>query len=71
MRSKTQVIFERLVKGGFIMADSSETKDLYVEIEENLDSYIDYFVEIGYKIESGDGYFYTSVHLFADVNYKS
>lgn len=60
MRSKTQIIFERLVKGGFIMADSSETKDLYVEVEENLENYIDYFAEIGYRIESGDGYFYFS-----------
>ncbi len=37
MRSNTQIIFERLVKGGFIMVDSSETKDLYREIEENLE----------------------------------
>lgn len=60
MRSNTQIIFERLVKGGFIMVDSSETKDLYLEIEENLEEYITYFQEIGYKIESGDGYFYFS-----------
>lgn len=60
MRSNTQIIFERLVKGGFIMVDSSETKDLYLEIEENLEEYITYFKEIGYKIESGDGYFYFS-----------
>lgn len=60
MRSKTQKIFERLVKGGFIMVDSSETKDLYLEIEENLEEYVTYFEEIGYKIESGDGYFYFS-----------
>lgn len=60
MRSNTQIIFERLVKGGFIMVDSSETKDLYLEIEENLEEYITYFKEIGYKIESGDGYFFFS-----------
>lgn len=60
MRSKTQKIFERLVKGGFIMVDSSDTKDLYLEIEENLEEYITYFEEIGYKIEFGDGYFYFS-----------
>ncbi len=60
MRNKTQVIFERLVKGGFIMIDSSETKDLYVELEENLEEYVAYFEEIGYKVESGDGYFYFS-----------
>lgn len=60
MRSNTQIIFERLVKGGFIMVDSSETKDLYLEIEENLEEYITYFKEIGYRIESGDGYFYFS-----------
>lgn len=60
MRSNTQIIFERLVKGGFIMVDSSETKDLYLEIEENLEEYITYFQEIGYRIESGDGYFYFS-----------
>lgn len=60
MQSNTQIIFERLVKGGFIMVDSSETKDLYLEIEENLEEYITYFEEIGYRIESGDGYFYFS-----------
>lgn len=60
MRSKTQKIFERLVKGGFIMVDSSDTKELYLEIDENLEEYTTYFEEIGFRIESGDGYFYFS-----------
>ncbi len=60
MRNKTQNIFERLIKGGFIMVDSSETKELYAEMEENLEEYIAYFEEIGYKVESGEGYFYFS-----------
>lgn len=60
MRNKTQVIFERLSKGGFIMVDSVETRDLYTELEDNKEEYTAYFAEIGYRLDAGDGYFYFS-----------
>jgi len=62
MRTNTQKIYERLIRGTFISVDSSdiETKHLYSDIEENLSDYECYFNELGLKLEAGEGYFYFS-----------
>lgn len=62
MRANTQKIYDRLIRGAFITEDSSdpETKRLYCDIEENEDDYGDYFLELGLRLESGDGYYYFS-----------
>jgi len=62
MRNNTRQIFERLSKGAFLSVDSTDTevKHLYIDVEENFDYYYDYFKEIGFCLESGNGYFYFS-----------
>lgn len=53
-------IFERLSRGGFIYSDSTqeEMKRLFIDIEDNLLAYRQYFKEIGFLLEDGNGYFY-------------
>ena len=60
MRANTQQIFERLSKGGFLSVDSTdqEVKHMYEDIEENFADYETYFLELGLRLESGDGYYY-------------
>ncbi len=62
MRNNTQRIYERLSRGEFLSADSSDTsiRHLYEDIEENFDDYADFFKEIGLQLEAGNGYFYFS-----------
>lgn len=62
MRNNTQRIFERLSRGEFLSADSTDIsiRHLYEDIEENLEDYTDYFREIGLLLESGNGYYYFS-----------
>lgn len=62
MRNNTQRIYERLSRGEFLSADSTDIsiRHLYEDIEENLEDYTDYFREIGLQLESGNGYFYFS-----------
>ena len=49
-------------KGAFLSVDSTdqEVKHLYVDIEENYADYESYFIELGLRLEAGDGYFYFS-----------
>lgn len=49
-------------RGTFISVDSADTeiKHLYADIVENLADYEAYFIELGLRLESGDGYFYFS-----------
>lgn len=70
MRNNTQKIYERLSKGGFISVDSSDTevRTMYLDIEENLSDYSDYFLELGLRIEEGNGYFYFSRVAESKVN---
>ena len=58
MRANTQKIFERLSKGAFLSVDSSdlEIKHLYNDVEENFADYESYFLELGLRLEAGDGY---------------
>lgn len=62
MRNNTQRIYERLSRGEFLSADSTDIsiRHLYEDIEENLEDYTDYFREIGLQLEAGNGYFYFS-----------
>lgn len=55
-------IFERLSRGGFISSDSTqeEMKQLFIDIEDNLMAYRQYYKEIGFLLEEGNGYFYFS-----------
>lgn len=62
MRANTQKIFERLSKGAFLSVDSSdlEIKHLYNDVEENYADYENYFLELGLRLEAGDGFYYFS-----------
>lgn len=62
MRNNTKRIYDRLSRGEFLSVDSADStvRHLYDDIEENLDDYADYFLEIGLQLESGNGYFYFS-----------
>lgn len=58
---QTALIFEILSKGRFITSNSNDQtqRELYSVIEENPEL-ADYFDQIGFRLESGDGYFYFS-----------
>lgn len=60
MRANTQRIYELLSKGTFLSVDTidQEAKHLYNDIEENFADYETYFLELGLRLESGDGYYY-------------
>ena len=54
--------FERLSRGGFISSDSTdeETKRIFMDLEDHLPDYQDYFAQIGFLLEPGKGFFYFS-----------
>ena len=62
MLYNTQAIYERLIRGGFLAADSTKTdvKRLFKDVEENFEAYSNFFLQIGYRLESGNGYYYFS-----------
>jgi hypothetical protein len=62
MLNNTQAIYERLILGGFLAVDSSkaDVRHLYQDVEENYDEYAEYFQQIGFRLESGNCYFYFS-----------
>ena len=62
MRTNTQRIYELMSRGTFISVDSAdpEIKHLYDDIVDNQADYETYFIELGLRLESGDGYFYFS-----------
>lgn len=62
MLNNTQKVYERLIRGGFLAADSTKTdiKHLYQDVEDNYDEYVDFFKQIGFRLDSGNGYFYFS-----------
>ncbi|MBR5374441.1 MAG: hypothetical protein IK131_07205 [Paludibacteraceae bacterium] len=62
MLNNTQKVYERLIRGGFLAVDSSKTdiKHLYQDVEENYEEYVEFFKQIGFCLESGNGYFYFS-----------
>ena len=62
MLNNTQKVYERLIRGGFLAVDSSKTdiKHLYQDVEENYEEYAEFFKQIGFRLECGNGYFYFS-----------
>ncbi len=62
MLNNTQKVYERLIRGGFIAIDSSKNdiKHLYMDVEENYEEYVEFFKQIGFCLENGNGYFYFS-----------
>lgn len=58
----TKEIFEILSKGGFISQNSisQQRAHLYDAIEDNFQEYQEYFEEIGFLLEGGNGYYYFS-----------
>jgi hypothetical protein len=58
---QTALIFDYLSKGRFITSNSNEQgqRELYSVIEENPEL-VNFFDQIGFRLESGDGYFYFS-----------
>ncbi len=59
---QTERIFEALIKGRFINANSNDTeqRELYTAIENNIDLLSSHFAPIGFQLEQGDGYFFFS-----------
>lgn len=62
MLNNTQKIYERLIRGGFLSADStkSEIKHLFQDVDDNYEEYADFYKQIGFKLDRGDGYYYFS-----------
>lgn len=58
----TKEIFEILSKGGFISQNSisQQRAHLYDDIEDNFQEYQEYYEEIGFLLEGGNGYYYFS-----------
>ena len=56
----TSEVFQRLSRGQFISANSiqPEVRAIYNDIEENEKEYTDYFSQIDFLLEGGDGYYY-------------
>ncbi len=65
-RKNTSKIFEILRKGQFICSNSpsEEIKKLYDTMDnaDVFDELYEYFLQINYQLEQGDGYFYFSKH---------
>ena len=62
MRANTQKIHERLSRGAFITADSTDlyVKHLFIDIEENYGDYSEYFKDLGLRLDGGEGYYFFS-----------
>lgn len=62
MRDNTRNIYDRLISGAFITADStdSEIRHLFADIEENFSDYEGYFRELDLRLEAGEGFYYFS-----------
>ena len=58
----TQEIFELLSRGHFLCDNSPHRNErkLYAICEADIDAYREYFDQIGFGLEAGDGYFYFS-----------
>lgn len=58
----TKEIFDILSRGGFISQNSvmQQRFHMYDAIEDDFQDYQDYYLGIGFKLESGNGYYYFS-----------
>ncbi|MCQ2133804.1 MAG: hypothetical protein MJY88_02450 [Bacteroidales bacterium] len=69
----TKEIFDSLSRGGFVCSNSvrQSVKRWYEAIEDDYDSYKEYFDGIGFTLESGNGYYYfTRVESKVELNDK-
>lgn len=59
---QTARIFEELSKGHFINANSNDAvqRELYTVVENHFDDLTPYFLQIGFELQAGDGYYYFS-----------
>lgn len=57
-----QQVFDRLSRGGFIAADSVDESDrkIYVDLDDNMEEYAEYFSKIGFILEEGRQYYHFS-----------
>lgn len=60
--SRTAEVFEVLARGGFICSNavSSTDRDLFRYVEEREESLCGTFAEVGYRLETGNNYYYFS-----------
>lgn len=60
--SKTAEVFEVLSRGGFICSNAVTpgTRDLYRYVEEREEQLSSAFAEVGYRLETGNNYYYFS-----------
>ena len=58
----TTNIYNILIDGGFISADSTDSliRNLYQEVNTNFEEYVEYYDGIGLNLEQGEGYFFFS-----------
>jgi len=73
MLNNTQKVYERLIRGGFLAVDSSKTeiKHLYQDVEDNYEEYAEFFKQIGFSLESGNGYYYFSTNAESKSDIES
>ena len=61
MLNNTQKVYERLIRGEFLSdSNNLDTKHLYQDVDENFEQYANFFKQIGYRLERGNGYFFFS-----------
>jgi hypothetical protein len=72
-KSRTAEIFDILSKGQFICSNAvnSNIRYIYKYIEETFDEIFPKFEEIGYKLETGNNYYYFSKHNESNLNVES
>lgn len=61
MLNNTQKVYERLIRGEFLSdSNNLDIKHLYQDVDENFEQYANFFKQIGYRLERGNGYFFFS-----------
>lgn len=57
-----QQVFDRLSRGGFISSDSVDEsiRSIFLDLDDHKEEYSEYFAQIGFILEEGNGYFYFS-----------
>lgn len=69
----TAEVFENLSKGRFISSNSLDRaqRQWYDDVEENFQDYYDFYAQIGYTLENGNGYcYFTRAMAKVDVENK-
>ena len=57
-----QKVFDRLSRGGFISSDSVDEgiRSIFIDLDDHKEEYSEYFAQIGFILEEGNGFFYFS-----------